>query len=106
MRRGIRLASAGVTGFDVTAAELSAGAALGEDVQVELSAELARIAALVEDVLASSWRGDAASAFGIAWAEWAAGAREALAALATMSASLRGTGVTYLAAESASVLTR
>jgi WXG100 family type VII secretion target len=95
-----------MTGFDVTAAELSAGAAFGEDVRTELSNDLARIAALVEDVLTSSWRGDAASAFGIAWTEWATGAREAVAALSSMSASLRGTGASYLAAERASVLGR
>ena len=95
-----------MSGFDVTAAELSAGAAFGDEVHSELSADLARIAALVEDVLTTSWRGDAASAFGTAWTEWAAGAGEALAALSAMSASLRGTGATYLAAESASVLGR
>jgi WXG100 family type VII secretion target len=95
-----------VAGFDVAVAELSSGAAFGEDVHAELSAELARIAALVEDVLATSWRGDAASAFGVAWAEWAAGAREVLAALSAMSWSLRATGATYSTAENASVISR
>jgi WXG100 family type VII secretion target len=93
-----------VSGFDVAVAELSAGAAFGADAHAELSAELDRIALLVNDVLSTSWRGDAASAFGAAWTEWAAGAREALAALSAMSSALRGTGATYLAAETASAL--
>ena len=93
-----------MSGFDVVTGELSAGAAFTEDVHADLSAELARIAALVEDALSASWRGDAASAFGVAWAEWAAGAREVLAALSAMSSSLRATGSTYAAAENASVL--
>lgn len=91
-------------GFDVVAGELSSGAAFTEDAHADLAAELARIAALVEDALTASWRGDAASAFGVAWSEWAAGAREVLAALSGMSSSLRASGGAYAAAENASML--
>ena len=60
--------------------------------------------ALVDDVLSTSWRGDAASAFGVAWSQWAAGAREVVAALSAMSASLGASGASYRAAEHASAL--
>jgi WXG100 family type VII secretion target len=92
-----------VSGFDVTVGELAGGAAVVEESSEDLAAELTRLAALVEDTLTSSWRGDAATSFGRAWAEWAAGAREVIAALAAMSAALRSTGATYAAAEQASV---
>lgn len=95
-----------MAGFDVTVGELVSGAAFMTDTHESLAAELNRIAAMVEDVLATSWRGDAASSFGAAWTEWAEGAREAVTALLAMSDSLRATGANYAAAEQASVIAR
>jgi WXG100 family type VII secretion target len=88
-------------GFVTEPAELLTAADCLRAVADELCGSLARLDADVEALL-GGWRGPAGRSFASEWQPWYAGARQVIAAVASMADLLAHTGQVYAAAEHAS----
>jgi WXG100 family type VII secretion target len=86
-------------GFDVVTEELQATSARLSQLGSEARSELARLGAEAGALLDGGWHGPAALAFQRGWAQWFAGADEALGALEAMARLLGATGHGYDSAE-------
>jgi uncharacterized protein YukE len=90
-----------VTGFGVSPEELEAcDAGLGAGVAAAWAA-VGRLRDEGSALLARGWRGPAADAFRLGWAEWLAGAGLVLEALDELAALIGTAGTSYAGAEQA-----
>ncbi|MHA3703431.1 WXG100 family type VII secretion target [Jatrophihabitans sp. YIM 134969] len=84
-----------MSAFDVELAALPAAKAETDQVHGRLQTALGDVTAKVTSLLGSGWSGPAATAYQQAFEDWQDGARDVLAALATMSGLLATTEQEY-----------